>query len=95
MARTAPTYSSIRSMGASHGTENRPSMFCLIWVPRPSPNRPPDRACKSQAAMAVTIGLRGKATTTAVDTRRLVVWSRAKPASSIPSCTVSATRSPS
>jgi hypothetical protein len=37
-------------------------MWALTWVPKPRMNRLPDKPARSQAAWAVTIGLRGNAT---------------------------------
>src|SRR5437762_4546713 len=40
----------------------RRSLCPLTWLPRPSTNRPLELACRSQAWLAITVGLRGKAT---------------------------------
>ncbi len=70
-------------------------MFCLTWVPSPSSKRPPDIFCRSQEATATVMGLRGKATSTAVPTISLsVAWS-ARAASRSPSWMASGTCSPS
>jgi len=37
-------------------------LWPLTWLPRPSTNRPFELACRSQAWLAITVGLRGKAT---------------------------------
>ena len=41
-------------------------MWAFTCVPRPSTNRPPVSSARSQAACAVTIGLRGNATAISV-----------------------------
>src|ERR1700730_4015670 len=41
---------------------NRRSLWPLTWLPRPSTNRPFEFACRSQAWLAMTVGLRGNAT---------------------------------
>ena len=41
MARSALTYSRMRAAGRLHGMSKRRSMCGLIWLPRPSENRPP------------------------------------------------------
>src|SRR3989440_325250 len=41
---------------------NRRSLWPLTWLPSPSTNRPFEFACRSQAWLAITVGLRGKAT---------------------------------
>jgi hypothetical protein len=41
---------------------NRRSLWPLTWLPSPSTNRPFEFACRSQAWLAMTVGLRGKAT---------------------------------
>src|ERR1700720_3722096 len=40
----------------------RRSLWPLTWLPRPSTKRPFELACRSQAWLAITVGLRGKAT---------------------------------
>src|SRR5271165_114154 len=40
----------------------RRSLWPLTWLPRPRTNRPFELACRSQAWLAITVGLRGKAT---------------------------------
>ncbi|CNK00935.1 Uncharacterised protein [Mycobacterium tuberculosis] len=42
-------YSVMRARGSVQGMPNRSAMFCLIWVPSPSSNRPPDRIARSHA----------------------------------------------
>ena len=71
MARTASTSSRIRGAGWDHGIEYRFSMWGLIWLPRPSRNRPCDMVWRSLAVTASVIGLRAKATAIPVPT-----WSR-------------------
>ena len=40
----------------------RRSLWPFTWLPRPSTKRPAELACRSQALLAITVGLRGKAT---------------------------------
>src|ERR1700731_3538676 len=40
----------------------RRSLWPLTWLPRPRTKRPFELACRSQAWLAITVGLRGKAT---------------------------------
>ena len=47
IARMACTSSRMRAAGCDHGIENRFSMCALIWLPRPSVNRPFENACRS------------------------------------------------
>ena len=77
MARMAPIISSIRAAGRDQGMENRLVMWGWIWLPSPKRNRPPDRACRSQAVWASTIGLRAKPTAMAVISSMLSVCSAA------------------
>ena len=78
MARIAPIISSMRAAGRDHGIEKRLVMWAWIWLPSPSMNRPPDRACRSQATCASTIGLRAKPTAMAVINSMRSVWGAAR-----------------
>ena len=69
----ATTASSILGAGCSNGTENRCSLTRLTWDPRPRTKRPPDSSARSLAAIAVIVGLRGKARAMSVPTFALVV----------------------
>src|SRR2546426_7302329 len=60
MARMARTASAILGPGDSNLTEKRRSLCALTWVPRPSMKRPPEAFWRSQAIMAVIMGLREK-----------------------------------
>ena len=62
MACMARMNSRMRAAGWDQGIENRRSMWARTWDPRPSRNRPDDRACRSQAVVARAMGLRAKAT---------------------------------
>jgi hypothetical protein len=62
MARMASTISRMRGAGCDHSIEKRLVMWGLIWLPRPSMNRPLEYACRSHAIWASVIGLRAKAT---------------------------------
>ena len=77
MARTACTISRIRAAGLLHSIEKRLVMWGLIWLPRPSTNRPRDRVCRSQPMLASSIGLRAKATAMAVPSSISLVWAAA------------------
>jgi len=68
-------------------------MFYLICVPMPSSKRPPDIFCRSQAASATFIGLRGKTISTEVPTLSREVADSAWQASSRPSWIASDTNS--
>ncbi len=46
------------------GMPKRRSLCPLTWLPSPRTKRPPEFACRSQAWLASTVGLRGKATAT-------------------------------
>ena len=75
MARRAVTYSRMRAAGCDHGIEKRLVMCGLIWLPRPSTNRPPESRCRSLAVTATLIGLRAKATAMPVNSStRSVAW---------------------
>src|SRR4030067_2646066 len=60
MARRARTASAILGPGDSNLTEKRRSLWALPWVPSPSRKRPPEAFWRSQAIMAVIMGLREK-----------------------------------
>ena len=70
-------------------------MLPRTWDPSPSSKRPPDRACRSQAATATAIGLRGNTTSTLVATRSRLVACSAIWQVRRPSWTASGTFSPS
>ena len=78
MARRARTYSRNRGAGGLQGTEKRRSLWPFTWGPRPSRRRPLLKPCRSQARLAVIMGLRGKAMATLVPSSRVVVWSAAE-----------------
>ncbi len=79
MARIIPMYSRMRGAGGDHVPPKRRSLWPLTWLPSPRLKRPPDRCWMSQASMASTIGLRGKAIVTEVcsSMRSVVVAARA------------------
>src|SRR5690348_1706775 len=68
----------MRGPGWSAATPKRAVSVGPIWLPRPTTKRPPLQRPRSQAAVAVTVGDRAKATATLVPTSmRSVAWTAA------------------
>src|SRR6266571_2847886 len=67
-SRTMPIASAILGAGCSNGTEKRRSFTHFTYEPRPRTNRPPNSSARSRAAIAVIVGLRGKARAMSVPT---------------------------
>src|SRR5215472_7371591 len=68
----------MRGPGWSASTPNRAASVGPTWLPRPRTNRPPLHRPRSQAAVAVAVGERAKATATLVPTStRSVAWTAA------------------
>ena len=95
MARMARISSRIRGAGCDHGIENRFSMWALIWLPRPSRNRPRENDCRSYARLASVIGFRANATAMPVPSSRCSVCWAAATRGRNGSWAVSAVRAPS
>jgi hypothetical protein len=90
MARSDWMYSRMRDTGFVHSVEKRRRMCPLTWDPRPSTKRPPDCAWRSHDIPAVTMGLRGNATTIPVPSWTRSVASAANASGVNGSCEISA-----
>ena len=95
MWRSASTSSRSRGAGASQGTENRRTLCARTCVPSPSTKRPRLARCRSQAVIAVTIGLRVNAVAIAVPSVTRSVDTAAAASGRNGSCCVSAVQTPS